>query len=42
MVTADVLGHRLERLLELGAAAYLTKPFKIAEFIRAIRDALAR
>jgi signal transduction histidine kinase/CheY-like chemotaxis protein len=42
MVTADVLGHRLERLLGLGAAAYLTKPFKIAEFIRAIRDALAR
>ncbi len=40
MVTADVLGHRLERFLQAGAASYLTKPFKIEEFIRAIRDTL--
>ena len=41
MVTADIMGSRLERMLSSGAVGYLTKPFRIADLIRIIRDTLA-
>jgi signal transduction histidine kinase/ActR/RegA family two-component response regulator len=42
MVSADVMGERIEQLLRLGAAGYLTKPYKLDEFIKVIEDALAK
>ncbi len=42
MVSADAMGARVEQLLQLGAAGYLTKPYKVAEFLRVIREALAQ
>ena len=41
MVTADVLEHQRDRFLEAGAAAYLTKPFRISELVAVIRETLA-
>lgn len=40
MVTADVMGDRVERLLAGGALTYLTKPFRISEFLAIIRETL--
>jgi CheY-like chemotaxis protein len=40
MVTADVMGDRVERLLAGGALTYLTKPFRISEFLDIIRETL--
>jgi len=40
MVSADAMGDRVEQLIQLGAAGYLTKPYKVAEFLRVIRDSL--
>lgn len=42
MVSADALGERIEHLLRLGASGYLTKPYKLDEFLRVIQDALAK
>jgi CheY-like chemotaxis protein len=40
MVTADVMGDRVERLLAGGALTYLIKPFRISEFLTIIRETL--
>ena len=41
MVSADATTEQPRRLLALGARAYLTKPLKIAELVRAVDDALS-
>ncbi len=42
MVTADVMGDRIERLLTGGALTYLTKPFRISEFLSIIQETISR
>ncbi len=42
MVSADAMGDRIERLLEAGAANYLTKPYRVAEFMKMVRATLLR
>ena len=42
MVSADALGERVEHLLRMGASGYLTKPYKLEEFLRVIQDTLAK
>lgn len=42
MVSADALGERVDHLLRLGASGYLTKPYKLEEFLRVIQDTLAK
>ncbi|MDR3405232.1 MAG: PAS domain-containing protein [Chthoniobacter sp.] len=41
MVSADAMGDRVQHLLRLGACGYLTKPYKLEEFLRVIQQALA-
>ena len=41
MVSADAMGERIASLLSLGASGYLTKPYKVSEFLRSIEQALA-
>ena len=41
MVTADVMSERIENLLKNGASGYLTKPYKLDQFLKVIEDALA-
>jgi CheY-like chemotaxis protein len=36
MISADAIGSRVDELLELGAADYLTKPYKVREFLECI------
>ena len=38
MVSADAMGDRIEQLLAMGAAGYLTKPYKVSEFLRVIAE----
>jgi PAS domain S-box-containing protein len=40
MVSADAMGDRIQRLMRLGASGYLTKPYKLDEFLRVIQEAL--
>jgi PAS domain S-box-containing protein len=40
MVSADAMGERVEQLLRLGASGYLTKPYKLDEFLRVIQQTL--
>ena len=40
MVSADVMGERIQHVLRLGATGYLTKPYKLDQFLKAIEDAL--
>jgi PAS domain S-box-containing protein len=40
MISADALGDRIDTLLELGAHGYLTKPYKLQEFLTVLEDAL--
>jgi PAS domain S-box-containing protein len=40
MISADAMGERVQSLLAAGAAAYLTKPYRVSEFLRVIREAL--
>jgi PAS domain S-box-containing protein len=40
MVSADAMGTRIEKLLRQGASGYLTKPYKVGEFLRVIDEAL--
>jgi len=42
MVSADAMGDRVEQLIKLGAVGYLTKPYKVGEFLRVIQETLAR
>ena len=41
MVSADAMGDRVEQMLALGATGYLTKPYRVAEFLRVISETLA-
>ncbi len=41
MVSADAMGDRIEQMLALGACGYITKPYRVAEFLRVISEALA-
>lgn len=41
VVSADAMGDRIEQLLESGASGYLTKPYKVGEFVRVIEETLA-
>ncbi|MEA3208910.1 MAG: hypothetical protein QOE70_1967 [Chthoniobacter sp.] len=41
MVSADVMGARIEEMLSLGACGYLTKPYKVVDFLRVIAETLA-
>lgn len=41
MVSADAMGDRVEELIRLGASGYLTKPYKLTEFLRVVEEALA-
>ena len=40
MISADAMGDRLEKLRQLGAAAYLTKPYKVRELLDCLEKAL--
>jgi PAS domain S-box-containing protein len=42
MVSADAMGERNDTLLRLGASGYLTKPYKLDEFMRVIESALSK
>ena len=42
MVSADAMGDRIEDLLASGASGYVTKPYKVGDFIRIIEETLAR
>jgi PAS domain S-box-containing protein len=42
MVSADAMGDRIEQIMAMGAAGYLTKPYKVTEFLRVIAETLAR
>jgi CheY-like chemotaxis protein/anti-sigma regulatory factor (Ser/Thr protein kinase) len=42
MVSADAMGDRIEQMLALGATGYLTKPYRVAEFLRVIAETLPR
>ena len=42
MVSADAMGDRIEQMMAMGAAGYLTKPYKVTEFLRVIAETLAR
>jgi PAS domain S-box-containing protein len=42
MISADAMGDRIEQLLALGASGYLTKPYRVAEFLRIIAETLAQ
>ena len=41
MVSADALGDRIAQLLAQGAHGYITKPYKIAEFLKTLNETLA-
>jgi CheY-like chemotaxis protein len=40
IVSADAVSTRIERLLEDGAKAYLTKPISVTNFLSIVDDAL--
>ena len=42
MVSADAMGDRIDRLLAAGATSYITKPYKVTEFLRIIRETLEK
>jgi signal transduction histidine kinase/ActR/RegA family two-component response regulator len=42
MVSAEVMSNRIEQLLYFGASGYLTKPYKLDEFLRVIENTLAK
>ncbi len=41
MVSADATARQAGRLLQLGASAYLTKPFDFSELLQAVDEALS-
>jgi CheY-like chemotaxis protein len=40
VISADATEHQKERLLQLGARAYLTKPFEISKLMSTLDDVL--
>jgi len=42
MVSADAMGDRIEQVLALGATGYLTKPYRVSEFLRVLSETLAQ
>ncbi len=40
MVSADAMGARIDQLLKSGATNYLTKPYRVSEFLKVIRETL--
>ena len=42
MISADAMGDRIAQLLSDGAIGYLTKPYKVTEFLKVIDEALDR
>ncbi len=40
MISADAMGERIAQLLQEGATGYLTKPYKVTEFLRVIEETL--
>ncbi len=41
MISADAIGGEIDRLMELGACAYINKPFEVIHFLDILEDALA-
>ena len=42
MVSADAMGERIQHLLRLGASGYLTKPYRVSDFVRIIEETLPK
>ena len=42
MVSADAMGDRIEQILALGATGYLTKPYRVSEFLRILAETLGQ
>jgi CheY-like chemotaxis protein len=42
VISADATASRIERLKQLGAKAYLTKPLDVKEFLRVLEETMAR
>ena len=40
MVSADALGDRIVQLMSKGAHSYITKPYKVADFLRTLNETL--
>ena len=40
MVSADALGDRIVQLMSQGAHSYITKPYKVADFLRTLNETL--
>ncbi len=38
IVSSDAIDRQIQRLLEAGAAAYLSKPFDVRQFLETIDD----
>jgi CheY-like chemotaxis protein len=41
VISADAIGSEVERLKQLGACAYITKPFEVGHFLELLDQALA-
>jgi CheY-like chemotaxis protein len=41
VLSADATEHQIQRLLELGATAYLTKPINVQEFLQVVDEYIA-
>jgi CheY-like chemotaxis protein len=39
-VSADALGDRITQLVAQGAHGYITKPYKVADFMRTVNETL--
>lgn len=42
MVSADALGDRIQQLLATGAENYITKPYRVPDFLRIVNEALGK
>ncbi len=42
MVSADAMGDRIQQMLALGASGYLTKPYRVSEFLSLLAETLAQ
>ncbi len=41
MISADALGDRIAQLMSQGAHSYITKPYKVADFLRTLNETIA-